>query len=44
MGKAFVLVDNDVAKPGFLRAWGLSVLVKIGDKHVLFDTGPTPMS
>lgn len=33
-----IVYDNE-ALPGFLKAWGYSCLVDLGDRKILFDTG-----
>ncbi|ALU11939.1 beta-lactamase [Ignicoccus islandicus DSM 13165] len=41
MATLTVLVDNEAEKP-LKEAWGLSILVEIGNLKVLWDTGPDP--
>ena len=36
-----ILVDN-YSKSPFAKAWGLSILVEVGGKRILWDTGPDP--
>lgn len=33
------LCENTVACPGFVGEWGLSILVQVNDRNILFDTG-----
>lgn len=35
----WTLSENTSAKPGFAAEWGLSVLVRVDDQDILFDTG-----
>ncbi|MFA6998888.1 MAG: MBL fold metallo-hydrolase [Victivallaceae bacterium] len=35
----WTLSENTAAKPGFAAEWGLSVLVRVDDRDILFDTG-----
>ena len=40
--EAIILVDNHATLPGLRRAWGFSAYVIVGEKRLLFDTGPDP--
>jgi len=40
--EVIVLVDNEVAVKGLVRAWGFSALATVGEARILFDTGPDP--
>ncbi|MET1159939.1 MAG: MBL fold metallo-hydrolase [Thermoprotei archaeon] len=41
MGRAVVIVDNNVVKKGLESAFGLSLFIEHNDNYVVFDTGPT---
>ncbi len=43
MGASITIVyDNDSSMAGLRYGWGFAAVVDVGDKRVLFDTGPDP--